>query len=113
LRKLYLVLPIAVPLASQPDAGLSEQVRRAETAFAKTMADCDHAAFTSFLADEVIFVNANRVLRGAEAVAAAWRPFYDGPQPPFSWEPDQIQVLDSVPLALFDHGCPPCDWAAR
>jgi ketosteroid isomerase-like protein len=55
----------------KPAAGLTEQVRRAETAFAETMADRDHAAFTLFLADEAIFVNPDRVLRGAKAVAAA------------------------------------------
>ena len=142
--KLYLVLLIAAGLSAQPGTSPTEQVRRAEIAFAKTMADRDHAAFSSFLAEEAIFVGTNRVLRGAKEVAAGWKPFYEGPQAPFSWEPDQIQVLDSGALALssgpvrdpsgkrvgtfnsiwrrepggkwkivFDHGCPPCDCAAR
>jgi ketosteroid isomerase-like protein len=144
LPKLSLLLLIAAPLFAQPKPGLTEQVRRAELAFAKTMADRDHAAFRSFLADEAVFVGAGRVLRGAEAVAAGWKRFYEGPQAPFSWTPEQVEVLDSGTLALssgpvrdasgkrvgtfnsvwrrepgrawkvvIDHGCPPCDCAAR
>ena len=64
------------------------------------MADRDHAAFASFLADEAIFVGPGRVLRGAKQVAAGWKRFYEGAQAPFSWEPDQVQVLDSGALAL-------------
>jgi len=100
LPKLYLVLLIAARLCAQPDAGLTEQVRRAEIAFARTMADRDHAAFSSFLAAEAIFVGPNRVLRGAKEVAAGWKRFYEGPRAPFSWEPDQVHVLDSGALAL-------------
>jgi ketosteroid isomerase-like protein len=33
-------------------------------------------------------------------VAAAWKPFFDGPQAPFSWEPEVVQVLDSGTLAI-------------
>ena len=142
--KLLSVPLIAGCLFGQPDAGLTEQVRRAEIGFAKTMADRDYAAFTSFLAEDAIFVSQSRVLRGAKEVAAGWKRFYEGPRAPFSWEPDQVQVLDSGTLALssgpvrdpsgkrvgtfnsiwrrepggkwkvaIDHGCPPCDCAAR
>jgi ketosteroid isomerase-like protein len=142
--KLSVLLLIAVRLAAQAEATPADQVRQAEIAFAKTMADRDHAAFRSFLSDEAVFVSATRVLRGAREVAAGWKSFYEGPKAPFSWEPDQIQVLDSGTLALssgpvrdpsgkrvgtfnsiwrrepegkwkvvIDHGCPPCDCAAR
>ena len=144
MSKLLFVLFAAAALFAQPDPNLTEQVRRAERAFAKTMADRDHDAFRSFLADEAIFVSGTRVLRGASEVAAGWKRFYEGAEAPFSWEPDQIQVLDSGTLALssgpvlnpagkrigtfnsvwrresggrwkvvIDHGCPPCDCAAR
>src|ERR1700693_3299408 len=44
-------------LTAQPTATeLKQQVAATETAFAKTMADRDHAAFTSFLADEAVFL---------------------------------------------------------
>jgi ketosteroid isomerase-like protein len=100
LLRLCLALLIAAGLLAQPDTSPTEEVRRAEIAFAKTMADRDHAAFRSFLAAEAIFVGPNRVLRGANQVAAGWKPFYEGSQAPFSWEPDQIQVLDSGTMAL-------------
>ena len=29
-----------------------------------------------------------------------WKPFFDGAQAPFSWEPDQVEVLASGQLAL-------------
>ena len=79
---------------------LAGQVRETERAFAKTMADRNHAAFTSFLADEAIFLGDPRTLRGKAAVAVAWKAFYDAPQAPFSWEPERVEVLDSGTLAL-------------
>ena len=80
-------------------AGLEEQVRATETAFARTMADRDHAAFSSYLAEEAVF-SARSVLRGRAAVAEGWRPFFDAPQAPFSWAPERVVVLDSGTLAL-------------
>ncbi len=81
-------------------ASLRQQVMDTERAFAKSMADRDHTQFTSFLADEAIFFNGDSSVRGKAAVAAQWKPFFDGKAPPFSWEPDQVQVLDSGDLAL-------------
>jgi len=90
---------MAAPMPqSAPD--LQAEVRAAERAFAKTMADRDHEAFTTFLADEAIFFGGPAPLRGKEAVAAGWKRFYDGPQAPFSWDPEVVEVLDSGTLAL-------------
>jgi len=82
-----------------PDT-LEQQVLDAERAFARTMADRDHVAFTSFLADEAIFFAGERPLRGKAAVAEGWAPYFEEEPAPFSWEPDQVQVLDSGSLAL-------------
>jgi len=83
------------------NAELKEEVRQTETAFAKTMADRDHAGFASFLSDETVFVpEGGQALRGKQAVAAAWKRFYEGAQAPFSWEPDRVEVLESGTLAL-------------
>ncbi len=88
-------------LAAPPPAPDAQaQVRARERAFAKTMADRDHAAFVSFLADETVFFGSSGPLRGKKAVADAWKAFYDGPKAPFSWEPDTAEVLDSGVLAL-------------
>lgn len=81
-------------------ADLQKEVADTERAFAKTMADRDHAAFASFLAPDAVFFSRVNVLHGKEEVAAAWKRFYDGAAAPFSWEPDQVEVLASGDLAL-------------
>ena len=99
-----MALAIAAPFSmsgAQADApALAAQVGAVERAFAKTMADRDHAAFVTFLSDETVFVPDGQALRGKQAVAAAWKRFYHAPQAPFSWEPDRVEVLDSGTLAL-------------
>jgi ketosteroid isomerase-like protein len=134
--------PLALAARGQSNAELEEQVRQAETGFAKTMADRDHSAFVSFLADEAIFMGRTQQ-RGKAQVAFAWKKFYEGKQAPFSWAPETVAVLDSGTLALssgpvfdptgkrtgtfnsiwrrekdgswkivFDNGCPPCNCTA-
>ena len=91
----------AAPSRAQIDvAGLATEVRGVERAFAKTMADRDHAAFVSFLADETVFMPEGQALRCKPAVAAAWKRFFDAAQAPFSWEPERVEVLESGTLAL-------------
>ena len=87
------------PAASKPLVDLQREVRAREEAFAKTMADRDHGAFVSFLADETIWFGA-RTLRGKQDVGNAWKKFYEGPVAPFSWKPDTVEVLASGRLAL-------------
>src|SRR5438067_13688707 len=104
-RLILAILLLAAPAASQNNAAqsnaeLKEEVRNTERAFAKTMADRDHAAFITFLSEETVFFSANGVMRGARQVAAGWKRFYDGVKAPFSWDPEQVEVLDSGTLAL-------------
>ena len=77
---------------------LKRQVTETERAFARSMAERDHAAFSALLSEQAVFIGRS-VLRGKAAVAAAWRPFFDGPKAPFSWEPDQVEVLADGTLA--------------
>ncbi|MFA9273917.1 MAG: DUF4440 domain-containing protein [Candidatus Aquirickettsiella gammari] len=79
---------------------LKQQVIEAETAFAKSMAQRDHASFVSFLAEDAIFFSGNKVLRGKQEVAEAWRRFFIAEQAPFSWEAGEVEVLDSGSLAI-------------
>lgn len=134
-----LAVAMAVGAGTAADvAVLEEEVRATEAAFAKTMADRDHAGFVSFLAEETIFVGRS-VLRGREAVAAGWMPLYEAERAPFSWAPERVVVVASGTLALssgpvfdpagervgtfnsvwrreadgswkivLDNGCPPC-----
>jgi ketosteroid isomerase-like protein len=81
-------------------AELQKQVADTERGFAKSMADRNHAAFMTFLSDEAIFFTGPTPLRGKQAVADAWKRFYEKPDAPFSWEPEIVQVLDSGTLAL-------------
>ena len=96
---LLLAALLAGPAAKPDSAALTEQVRQAEIAFAKTMADRDHAGFASHLAEDTIFVGRS-ALRGKAAVAAAWKSYYEGPKAPFSWRPEKVEVNDAGTMGL-------------
>lgn len=81
-------------------AQLQQQVADTERAFAKTMASRDHPGFVSFLSEETVFFSGPKPLRGKPAVADFWKRFYTDPKASFSWEPEQVEVLDSGTLAL-------------
>ena len=136
------VMVVALPsaLADAPTFAvkLEAELRATETAFAKTMADRDHAAFAEFISDEAIFFGREGPLRGKDVVVAAWASLFEGAQPPFSWRPEEAVVLESHNLGftsgpvfnpegkqtgtfnstwrrengkwkiVFDKGCPPC-----
>lgn len=101
---LVVVIAAVAAARSQPRpsvlATMTNEVREAERAFARTMAERDHAGFVSFLADEAVFVGTKQTFRGKAAVGEGWKRFYEGPQPPFSWEPERVEVLQSGTLAL-------------
>ena len=134
-----LALGAANPARPEKSEDLREQVRRAEVAFAKTMADRDHAAFASHVAEDALFLG-RTTLRGRREVAEGWKRYYEGKDAPFSWEPESVEVNDAGTLGIstgpvrdpsgarvgtfnsiwrresdgrwrviFDNGCPPCD----
>lgn len=78
---------------------LRAQVVAAETALARSMAERNSAAFSALIADEAVFINGNEPLRGKAAVLAHWQRFFTGPQAPFSWQPEIVEVLPSGRLA--------------
>lgn len=75
------------------------QVEATERAFAQTMAQRDHAAFSRFLSEEAVFFTTTPPLRGKAQVAAHWARYFAAAQAPFSWEPDEVAVLASGGLA--------------
>ncbi|MDP3859403.1 MAG: nuclear transport factor 2 family protein [Stagnimonas sp.] len=77
-----------------------DQVRDTELAFARTMAARDHAAFSRFIAEDAIFFDGDRAIRGKARIAESWKPYFSEPQAPFSWGPSVVQVLDTGNLAL-------------
>ena len=107
-RRIVALLGLAlVPLAvvAQTPGGtdadpLREAVWNTERAFAKSMADRDIAAFARFLSADTVFQGGKAPLRGPDAVVTAWKKFFEGAQPPFSWEPDQVLVMTTGQLAM-------------
>jgi ketosteroid isomerase-like protein len=89
----------ASALAQSVPEALRQQVGDAERAFARSMAERDHAAFTRLLSEQAVFFSSPAPLHGKAAVAAAWKAYFDGPKAPFSWEPDQVEVLADGTLA--------------
>ncbi len=86
--------------AGAATAAAVKQVIATEQAFAKTMATRDFKAFVTFLAPDAVFFSGNAVRHGSAEVAAQWQPYFDGPNAPFSWAPDHVEVLASGRLAL-------------
>jgi ketosteroid isomerase-like protein len=86
--------------APPSNATLRAQVAETERAFARTMAARDLAAFGRFVADEAVFFSGPAPLRGRAQVLAFWARFFSAPTAPFSWEPKDVEVLDSGTLAL-------------
>ena len=103
-----IVLPVCAALlagcavlADKPDlTALKEQVANTERAFARTMADRDLGAFTSFLSEDAVFFSGSGPLRGRQQVSDRWKALFEKPQPPFSWAPETVEVLNSGTLAL-------------
>ncbi len=91
---------VTLPLQGFAMSDVQKQVADTERAFAKTMASRDHAAFSSFLSEETVFFSGPTPLHGKQKVADWWKRFYEKTEAPFSWEPEQVEVLDSGTLAI-------------
>ena len=57
------------------------------------------AAFATFVAKDAVFLG-RTALRGRPAVVEGWKPYFEGPKAPFSWQPERVEVIDSGTLAL-------------
>ena len=77
-----------------------QAVMATERAFAKTMAERNHAAFAGFIAEEAVFFSGPKPLHGKQQVVDGWARFYTDPAAPFSWEPEEVEVLVSGTVAL-------------
>jgi ketosteroid isomerase-like protein len=83
----------------EPSAA-ADEVRLTELAFAKSMADRDFPSFENRLSRDAVFFGDDRVQRGRDDVAIAWKPYFSGSRAPFSWAPDHVEILPSGGLAL-------------
>jgi ketosteroid isomerase-like protein len=97
---LALVNVASVGLAAGGERDLAAEVRAAERAFAKTMADRDLKSFSGYVSEEGVFFGGKGPLRGRGAVVEAWKRFFEAKDAPFSWEPEVVEVLGSGSLAL-------------
>ena len=96
---LSLIGCVMPPIASS-QANAKEQVVATERAFAKTMADRDREAFAQFISTEAIFYSGSTPLRGKQKIVDAWAKFFSSSMAPFSWEPKDVEVLESGQLAI-------------
>ena len=94
-----LVAAAAAGRARVSNQDVRSQVMEHERAFAATMAARDFEGFGKYLSREAVFMTGDGVVRGKDAVMNAWRPHYDGAQAPFSWEPEEVEVVESGTLA--------------
>lgn len=93
---------VATPfhVATSDPGSPQEQVFAAERAFARSMADRSLEAFSTYVSDEAIFFTGTVPFRGKSEVVAGWARYFEAEAAPFSWEPDQVEVLQSGALAL-------------
>lgn len=100
MKYLVMLLCVSVSATGADDlAGLAAEVRATEIAFAKTLADRDVKAFRSMIAPDVVWL-ADVPLRGPDQVLTRWQKFFEGPNPPFSWAPETVEVQEGGKLAL-------------
>jgi ketosteroid isomerase-like protein len=77
-----------------------EQVWAAEVAFARSMAERDLKRFSEFVSEEAVFFDGSIALTGRDKVVEGWASLFKDAAAPFSWGPDQVEVLASGTLAL-------------
>ena len=96
-----LALPAApAPVRGQaPAAALRQQVVAAESSFAASFARRDTAAFAALLAPDAVFFGRS-AMRGKAAVLEGWGALLRDSVPPFSWEPETVEVAESGQLAF-------------
>ncbi|HSQ68542.1 MAG TPA: DUF4440 domain-containing protein [Steroidobacteraceae bacterium] len=93
-------LSLLILLAPVPALADAEQaVRCAEIAFSLSAERQDIAAFKSAIDPDARFAG-EEVLRGPEAIAAAWSPFFAEDGPRIAWRPRFVEVLASEDYAL-------------
>lgn len=83
------------PVSKSP----GQAVEMAERAFADTMAKRDFEKFKTFISEDAVFFSGTGPLRGKQQIADTWEAYFTESLAPFSWEPENIEVLESGTLA--------------
>jgi ketosteroid isomerase-like protein len=90
-----LTLALAMPMFAKDAA---DEVRDAETAFAKAFADRDQEKFFTYVADDAHFIG-RKALNNKKEVVAEWSNYFKG-DAPFSWSPERVFVNAKGDLGL-------------
>lgn len=93
---IFLVLFV---LCSSALASAEDDVRCREIGFSQSVENGERDQFASFIDPDARFVGGS-VIRGAEAVAAAWEVFFTDGGPRIKWRPQFVEVLAEGDLAL-------------
>ena len=88
----------ATQLPARSRSDLLSEVRAAEEGFAATMTSRDLTAFGQFIAEDAVFINSGKPLRGKAAIIEHWTKFFAPPQAPFSWRPELVEVAGTGSL---------------
>lgn len=105
---IFWALSSAVLLAAAPPAAVAEdersalieQVRDTELAFAASVMENRPEAFAAFLDEATVFVGGDGVIRGRDAVVAAWTVFFGENRPYFEWHPEIVELSADGSLGL-------------
>jgi ketosteroid isomerase-like protein len=94
---------VSIVAAAEPAAGraaLVEQVRAAEVAFARSVAEKDRAAFAAAIDPDAVFVGGGGATVGRERIVAEWGAFFAPDAPEFRWRPELVELSGDGQLAL-------------
>lgn len=56
------------------------------------MARRDLVAFGNHIAEDAVFINGGKPLRGKSAIVEYWSQYFKNPAPPFAWAPEIVEV---------------------
>ena len=89
-------LASAEPAASQTPAerkAAEAAMMKADRDFNRTVADGDSRRFLSFVTENAIFAGGAEELRGRDAIAKGWAPFFEKDGPKLTWQPTKAEAL--------------------
>ncbi len=88
-------------LAAGPGAaGGVDQVKEAETAFAKAFADRDQVRFFAFVAEDASFLSPKKILSGKSQVVETWSQYFKDREAPFRWSPERVVINGAGDIGL-------------
>jgi ketosteroid isomerase-like protein len=96
-RTALVVLALATTGGARAEEGFDravriDEVRRAELAFAATVAEDRPRVFAAMIDDAAVFVSGDEVARGRAAIVEAWKGFFGPDRPRMVWRPEIVEI---------------------